>query len=57
MSLFYDDIICMCVYEALTLFSCSGLSLAAFSGIFLAFQFLPVEFLRRCEHDAFSCNG
>lgn len=34
-----------------------GLSLALLSGTMYGFQFLPIELLRRCDHDAFSCIG
>ena len=31
--------------------------MASISGILFGFQFLPIEFLRNCDHDAFPCNG
>ena len=36
---------------------CSGLTMAIITGLLFGFQFLPVELLRNCDHDAFSCNG
>ena len=31
--------------------------MAVTSGFLFGFEFLPVEVLRNCDHDAFPCNG